>query len=203
VALVGLGESSEHALGLINKIVREAACPVIVLLHAPDPEFLKEASKRGVFAHISDAGVEDWQSSIDIVLRRFAEYHDLQGAFGRRALTERAKGILMEPHSINEDNAYELLREHSRIANRKLIDLAAAIVDGHRLLPKQPRPPDAITAGPATSRPAYPSGPVRHRQGCPLEIRGLLTGSTAGRPFRPPKQPADRPAGPGARPTRC
>jgi AmiR/NasT family two-component response regulator len=102
VALVGLGESSEHALGLIDKIVREAACPVIVLLHTPDPEFLKEASKRGVFAHISDAGVEDWQSSIDIVLRRFAEYHDLQGAFGRRALTERAKGILMERHSINE-----------------------------------------------------------------------------------------------------
>jgi hypothetical protein len=32
-----------------------------------------------VFAHISDDDVEDWQSSIDIVLRRFAEYHDLQG----------------------------------------------------------------------------------------------------------------------------
>jgi hypothetical protein len=28
---------------------------------------------------------------IDIVLRRFAEYHDLEGAFGRRAVTERAK----------------------------------------------------------------------------------------------------------------
>ena len=37
VALVGLGESSEHALGMIEKIVQEAACPVIVLLHAPDP----------------------------------------------------------------------------------------------------------------------------------------------------------------------
>ena len=103
VALVGLGESSEHALDLIDKIVREAACPVIVLLHAPDPAFVKEASKRGVFAHISDDDVEDWQSSIDIVLRRFAEYHDLEGAFGRRALTERAKGILMERHSIDED----------------------------------------------------------------------------------------------------
>jgi len=34
VALVGLGESSQHALDLIDKIVREAACPVIVLLHA-------------------------------------------------------------------------------------------------------------------------------------------------------------------------
>ena len=141
VALVGLGASSEHALGLIDKIVREAACPVIALLHAPDPEFVKEASKRGVFAHISDADVEEWQSSIDIVLRRFAEYHDLQGAFGRRALTERAKGILMERHSIDEDSAFEMLREHSRIANRKLIDLAAAVVDGHRLLPKHAPPP--------------------------------------------------------------
>ena len=139
LALVGLGASSEHALGLIDKIVREAACPVIVLLHARDPEFISEASRRGVFAHISDAGVEDWQSSIDIVLRRFAEYHDLQGAFGRRALTERAKGILMERHPINEENAFELLREHSRIANRKLIDLAAAVIDSHRLLPKRPR----------------------------------------------------------------
>jgi AmiR/NasT family two-component response regulator len=138
VALVGLGESSQHALELIDKIVREAACPVIVLLHAPDAAFVKEASKRGVFAHISDDDVDEWQSSIDIVLRRFAEFHDLQGAFGRRALTERAKGILMERHSIDEDSAFEMLRERSRVDNRKLIDLAAAVVDGHRLLPKHP-----------------------------------------------------------------
>ena len=138
LALVGLGESSEHALELIDKIVREAACPVVVLLHAPNSAFVKEASKRGVFAQISDDDVEDWQSSIDIVLRRFAEYHDLEGAFGRRALIERAKGILMERHSIEENAAFELLRERSRIANRKLIDLAAAVVDGHQLLPKQP-----------------------------------------------------------------
>ena len=126
---------------MIDKIVREAACPVIVLLHAPDPEFVKEASKRGVFAQISDADVEDWQSSIDIVLRRFAEFHDLEGAFGRRALTERAKGILMERHSINEAGAFEMLREQSRVTNHKLIDLAAAVADGHRLLPKRPQTP--------------------------------------------------------------
>jgi AmiR/NasT family two-component response regulator len=138
VALVGLGESSDHALMLIEKIVQEAACPVIVLLHAADPEFVKEASKRGIFAYITDGEAVDWQSSIDIVLRRFAEYHDLEGAFGRRALTERAKGILMERHSIDEASAFELLREHSRVSNRKLIDLATAVVDGHRLLPRRP-----------------------------------------------------------------
>ena len=103
VALVGLGESSDHALMLIEKIVQESACPVIVLLHAADPEFVKEASKRGVFAYITDAEAIDWQSSIDIVLRRFTEYHDLEGAFGRRATIERAKGILMERHSVDED----------------------------------------------------------------------------------------------------
>jgi len=137
VALVGVGESSAQALGLIDRIVREAACPVIVLLHARDPAFVREASKRGVFAHISDADVDDWQSSIDIVLRRFAEFQELEGAFGRRALTERAKGILMERHAIDEVSAFEMLREQSRTDNRKLIDVAAAVVDGYRLLPSR------------------------------------------------------------------
>jgi response regulator NasT len=130
VALVGLSESSEHALQLVEKIVHEAACPVNALIHAPDPDFVKEASKRGLFAY-----------SIDIVLRRFTEYHDLECAFGRRAVTERANGILMERHSIDEPTAFEMLREHARPTNRKLVDAASAVVDGHRLLPKQPRSP--------------------------------------------------------------
>jgi AmiR/NasT family two-component response regulator len=138
VALVGLGESSQHALDLIDRIVHEAACPVIVLLHARDPGFIEEASKRGVFAHINDADVDDWQSSIDIVLRRFAEYQSLQGAFGRRTLIERAKGILMERHGIDDGEAFELMRQASRTENRKLLDLATAVVDGHRLLRKSP-----------------------------------------------------------------
>jgi AmiR/NasT family two-component response regulator len=138
VALVGLGRSSQHALDLIDRIVHEAACPVIVLLHARDPEFIEEASKRGVFAHINDADVDDWQSSIDIVLRRFAEYQSLQGAFGRRTVIERAKGILMERHGIDDADAFELLRQASRADNRKLLDLATAVVEGHRLLREQP-----------------------------------------------------------------
>ena len=141
VAFVAPGDSSERALTLIDQIVGEAACPVIVVTHARDPEFVKEASKRGVFAHINDADVADWQSSIDIVLRRFAEYHDLEGAFARRALIEQAKGILMERHSIDDGKAYEILRDHARNTNRKLIDVAAAVVDGHQLLPKQPQAP--------------------------------------------------------------
>jgi response regulator NasT len=141
VALVGLGENADHALQLVEHIVHESTCPVIALIHAPDPAFVKEASKRGIFAYITDTEAQDWQSSIDIVLRRFTEYHDLEGAFGRRAVTERAKGILMERHSIDEPAAFELLRKHARTTNQKLVDVASAVVDTRGLLPKDPDHP--------------------------------------------------------------
>jgi response regulator NasT len=134
VALVGLGLSSEHALNLISEIVHEASCPVIALLSAKDPAYVREAAKRGVFAYIVDTSPEELQSAIDITLQRFSEYQNLQGAFGRRALIEQAKGILMARHSINADKAFEKLREHSQHNGHKLADVAAAIVDSHQLL---------------------------------------------------------------------
>jgi AmiR/NasT family two-component response regulator len=135
VALVGLGESSEHALELIGEIVRQAACPVITLLETDDHVFVGEAAKRGVFAYITDTNPRQLQDSIEIVLRRFAEFQNLEGAFGRRAVIERAKGILMERHAASEELAFEMLRTQSRSGNRKLVDIATAVVDSHHLLP--------------------------------------------------------------------
>jgi len=140
VALVGLGESSVHALELISEIVREAACPVIAILHAGDPAYVHEAAKRGVFAYIVDGTPDELQSAIDITLQRFAEYQNLQGAFGRRALIEQAKGILMARNSTTADRAFEMLREHSQTNGRKLSDVAAAIVESHLLLLPAPTP---------------------------------------------------------------
>ena len=134
VALVGLGLSSEHALELIAEIVHESTCPVIALLSARDPAYIHEAAKRGVFAYIVDADAEELQSAIDITLQRFAEYHNLEGAFGRRALIEQAKGILMASHAIDQARAFEMLRSHSQRNGRKLIDVAEAVVESHLLL---------------------------------------------------------------------
>jgi AmiR/NasT family two-component response regulator len=134
VALVGLGLSSEHALELIAEIVREAACPVIALLSARDPEYVRQASRRGVFAYIVDGDAEELQSAIEVTLQRFAEYQSLQGAFGRRAVIEQAKGILMARHAIDQDQAFQMLRQHSQRNGRKLIDIAEAVVESHLLL---------------------------------------------------------------------
>jgi AmiR/NasT family two-component response regulator len=141
VALVALGVHSDHALELISEIVREAACPVIALLSAKDPAYVHEAAKRGVFAYIVDTSPEELQSAIDITLQRFAEYHSLQGAFGRRAAIEQAKGILMARHAVNADKAFEMLRGHSQHNGQKLIDVAQAIVSSHLLLLPPPQPP--------------------------------------------------------------
>ena len=140
VALVGLGESSEHALDLISQIVQEAACPVIAILETQDAQFVNEAARRGVFAYVTHRDPEELQGAVDIVLRRFAEFHRLEGALGRRALTERAKGILMERHRIDEREAFELLRSHARRTGRKLIDVAQAVTTSHLLLAAQTEP---------------------------------------------------------------
>src|SRR5438034_7414790 len=134
VALVGLGLSSEHALDLITEIVRESACPVIALLHARDPAYVREAAKRGVFAYIVDGDAAELQSAIDITLQRFAEYQSLQGAFGRRALIEQAKGILMARQSLDADRAFDMLRDHSQHNCSKLVDLALAVVNSPLVL---------------------------------------------------------------------
>jgi AmiR/NasT family two-component response regulator len=134
VALVGLGLSSEHALELIAEIVHESTCPVIALLSARDPAYIHEAAKRGVFAYIVDADAEELQSAIEITLQRFAEYQNLQGAFGRRAVIEQAKGILMASRGIDQDHAFEMLRSHSQHNGRKLVDVAEAVVESHLLL---------------------------------------------------------------------
>jgi len=134
VALVGLGLSSEHALELIAEIVHESTCPVIALLSARDPAYIHEAAKRGVFAYIVDADAEELQSAIDITLQRFAEYHNLQGAFGRRALIEQAKGILMARHGVDGERAFVMLKSHSQRNGRKVADVAEAVVESHLLL---------------------------------------------------------------------
>ena len=138
-AIVIVGESSEHALDLIGRIVTEAACPVIAILDVEDQAFIREAAKRGIFAYITGGqGPAALQSSLDVVLVRFAEYHGLEGAFGRRAITERAKGILMERHGVDEQRAFEMLREQARRTSRKMVDVAEAVTLSVSLLPNVP-----------------------------------------------------------------
>lgn len=139
LAFVGLGVSGAHALDMISEIVREASCPVIALLEDADPVWVNEAAKRGIFAYVVDGNPEELQGAIDVTLRRYAEYASLEGAFARRAVIERAKGIMMSAQEIDEGRAFELLRSQSQRSGRKLYDVAQAVLESHLLLVRRER----------------------------------------------------------------
>lgn len=54
---------------------------MIAVLDVQDRDFINEAAKRGILAYIADGhDPQEMQSAIDIVLCRFADYHDLEAA---------------------------------------------------------------------------------------------------------------------------
>jgi hypothetical protein len=54
----------------------------------------------------------------------------LQTALNTRLIIEQAKGVLAERGTIDMDQAFNVLRGHARRTNRRLADLARAVVDG-------------------------------------------------------------------------
>ena len=136
LALVELGLHPQRALMLIEQIAKLSSCPVIALLAAENRALVRAAARRGVFACLVDASPDQLQSAIDVALLRFSDYHNLQGAFARRVVIEQAKGILMGRNDLDSKTAFKMLRDHARHKGQNLLDVAAAVVDSHLLLPQ-------------------------------------------------------------------
>jgi len=144
VAVVVLHGDDGHALGLIDELTEVTAGPVIAILDADDTEFLSAAAERGIDAYAAPMTPENLQGAFEVAIRRHAdrrrlsdEVARLEGALERRALIERAKGILMERHEVGEREAFELLRSRARATNTAVVALSRSVVEGHALLPKK------------------------------------------------------------------
>ena len=145
IAIVVVHDDDDHALALIGEAVEFASGPVIAQLPDADVDFLSRAADRGISAYVESMDPESVQGAIEIAVRRYREARQLhekvdqlEGALERRGVIERAKGILMERHSVGEREAFELLRDHARASRRRVVEVAQAVLDGHALLPKRP-----------------------------------------------------------------
>ena len=145
VAIVVVHNDDEHALALISEAVEYASGPVIAQVPDADVDFLARAADAGVSAYAESMDPEAIQGAIEIAVRRYRErarlsdkVEQLEGALQRRGIIERAKGILMERHSVNERAAFELLRDQSRAGGKRVVEVAHAVTEGHALLPKRP-----------------------------------------------------------------
>jgi AmiR/NasT family two-component response regulator len=145
LAIVVVHHDDEHALALIAETVEYASGPVIAQTRDDDVEFVARAAERGISAWIESTSAQSVQGAIEVALRRYEEKSRLQvkvdqleSALERRALIERAKGILMERHMLDERGAFELMRDHARAQSRRVVDVARTVTEGHALLPKRP-----------------------------------------------------------------
>src|SRR3954453_8082988 len=132
VAIVALHEDTRHALELVSEIVDEAVCPVIALADDASRDFVAQAAERGVFAYIDSTAETELQAGIDVALQRYRQYKKLLDAFGRRARIERAKGMLMERHALEDQAAFERLRTEARSSRRPLIDVVDDLLRSER-----------------------------------------------------------------------
>lgn len=137
VAVVVVHRDEAHALALIAEIGAYARGPVIALLDGDDADFVRRAADRGVDAYARQSSPADLQSAIEVALRRHGEVARLQhevaqleGALDRRALIERAKGMLMERRGVGEREAFEQLRASARSTNRTVVATARALLEG-------------------------------------------------------------------------
>ena len=145
LAFVVIDSDDEHALALISETVEFASGPVLVSVReAKDPLLIARAADMGISGYVDSWAPHDVQAAIEVALRRYREearLHEkvvqLETALERRTLIERAKGILMERHAIDDRAAFALLRDHARNRGRKVVDVATSVVEGHPLLPRR------------------------------------------------------------------
>jgi transcriptional regulator with GAF, ATPase, and Fis domain len=68
------------------------------------------------------------------IRHREALAEQLQTALNSRVIIEQAKGVIAERRGLDMDQSFTLLRNTARTTNRRLSDLARALVDGSEIL---------------------------------------------------------------------
>jgi AmiR/NasT family two-component response regulator len=143
LTIVVVHHDDDHALALIAEAVETASGPVIAHLRGRDDvDFVARAAEHGISAYVESNDPQQVQAAIEVTIRRYREaarltekVQQLETALERRAVIERAKGILMERHAIDDKAAFQRMRDHARSGNRRVVDVASAVVEGHALLP--------------------------------------------------------------------
>ncbi len=120
--------------------------PVVMYVDDSAHESIRKAIQVGVAAYVfKDLGPERVRPVLDIAIARFEEHQrlmdeaqDLRDELGRarhslaeRRLVEQAKGIVMREYRVDEDRAYDLLRQISQDRNVAMGDLARLVIRNH------------------------------------------------------------------------
>ncbi|MCL5958383.1 MAG: ANTAR domain-containing protein, partial [Chloroflexi bacterium] len=125
-----------------RQITAENPIPIVLLTACTERELAAEAADAGILAYLMKPVTEvDLWPAIMLARSRFGEFQmlkkevsNLKEALETRKMVEKAKGILMERRNLTEAEAFRRLQKQSQDENKKLIDIAKAIITADKML---------------------------------------------------------------------
>ena len=142
LAILDIKMPELDGIAAAREITAHRPVPVILLTAYSEPELVERATEAGVFAYlVKPVSEEDLLPTILLARARFEEFRllqqevaDLREALEARKVIERAKGILMKRLGISEAEAFRRMQVQSQKENKKLVEIARAIVTAHGVL---------------------------------------------------------------------
>jgi two-component system, response regulator PdtaR len=123
-------------LAAIAEVCRVKPVPVILVSGRHDPGLLERVPPHVLAYCVKPIKEEDLAMTIALVGRQFERLEslqqkimDLQQTLEDRKLIERAKGIVMKHTGLVEEEAYRRLTKMATDSNRKLVDVAAVVLE--------------------------------------------------------------------------
>ena len=142
VVLINLENPSRDLLEDFFAMSRALDRPIAMFVDQSDAEATLAAVDAGVSAYVVDGlAKQRIKPVLDVAIRRFQAFSRLQTelaeartALADRQMIDRAKAILMRRRGIDEPAAYALLRGHAMRSNRRIAEVAEAIVTSDALM---------------------------------------------------------------------
>jgi two-component system, response regulator / RNA-binding antiterminator len=142
VILIDLGNPSRDMLEEYFAVSRAVSKPIAMFVEQSDDDSIAAAIDAGVSAYIVDGLTQKRiKPIIDLAVRRFQAFRRLQtelqearDALSDRHIVDQAKMILMDKKGLSEADAHKLLRTHAMNNNKRMAEVAEAIVTAEQLL---------------------------------------------------------------------
>jgi AmiR/NasT family two-component response regulator len=123
-------------------ITEERPIPIILLTAFSEKGLAERAANTNVSAYLmKPVSEQDLLPTIALAVSRFKEFRalhqevdDLREALETRKLVERAKGILMRRSKLSEEEAFRRMQQRSQNENKKLGEIAEAIITADAML---------------------------------------------------------------------
>lgn len=141
VILIDLENPSRDALEQMFQVSRAVRRPVAMFVDQSDADSIRASVDAGVSAYIVDGlKKERIKSILDLCISRFNAFSHLQNELERaksdleeRKKLDRAKGLLMKAKGLSEEEAYKAMRSAAMRENKKIAEIAQAIITAAEL----------------------------------------------------------------------